>query len=118
MFVVDGVISPLHSLTRHRVILNERNGLITEVTPNSGYYCILAEMETPCTAGLFGDAVPRILVGCMVTRLMGLAWATPQVSSDQQKQASGTDSTVYRVGDDVKAPRPLSTPLPMPPART
>jgi TonB family protein len=32
-------------------------------------------------------------------------------------QSSG-DAIIYRVGGDVKAPRPLSTPLPIPPART
>jgi TonB family protein len=75
-------------------------------------------MGNPCTAALFENAAHRTLLGCTITLLVGLAWATPQARSDPQKEASGTDSTVYRVGEDVKAPGPISTPLPMPPART
>jgi outer membrane biosynthesis protein TonB len=57
------------------------------------------------------------VLGLTTTSLIGFAWPG-QGGSAQQKQASSADPTVYRVGGDVKAPRPVSTPLPRPPART
>ena len=78
------------------------------------------DMKTFCTTSAF-----RCAITCATFRLTiiavtvtGVALPVPQGPSDQQKQGPGPDFTVYRVGGDVTAPRPLSTPLPTPPART
>ena len=74
-------------------------------------------MKTPCGTTLLRNAIACAVLGLTTTSLIGPAWAG-QGGPGQQKQASDADSTVYGVGGDVKAPRPISTPLPTPSART
>ena len=78
---------------------------------------VFCGMKTLCGTALLRNTITCAVLGLATIPLTGLASAG-QVASGQQKHAPVADSTVYRVGGDVTAPRPISTPLPTPPAKT
>ncbi len=57
------------------------------------------------------------LILSVVSTLFVPAHAKPRPLPYQTSQPSKQDSSIYRVGGDVRAPRPVSAPLPMPPTK-